>query len=158
MKILVIGLGYVGTANAVLLSQHNEVVCYDLNADRINLINDKKSPIEDKEASEFLSQKKLNLRGVSNFPSQEDFDFVIIATPTNYDPDTNYFDTSTVESCIENLHSQNSKATIVIRSTLPVGFVERIQKNIPTKKLYLSLNFYEKVKLCMIVFIHQELL
>jgi len=128
LKILVLGLGYVGTANAVLLSQHNEVVCYDLNADRINLINKKKSPIEDKEASEYLSQKKLNLRGVSDFPSQEDFDFVIIATPTNYDPDTNYFDTSTVESCIENLHSQNSKATIVIRSTLPVGFVERIQK------------------------------
>jgi len=118
----------VGTANAVLLSQHNEVVCYDLNADRINLINKKKSPIEDQEASEYLAQKKLNLRGVSDFPSQEDFDFVIIATPTNYDPDTNYFDTSTVESCIENLHSQNSKATIVIRSTLPVGFVERIQK------------------------------
>ena len=117
-----------GTANAVLLSQHNEVVCYDLNADRINLINKKKSPIEDQEASEYLAQKKLNLRGVSDFPSQEDFDFVIIATPTNYDPDTNYFDTSTVESCIENLHSQNSKATIVIRSTLPVGFVERIQK------------------------------
>jgi len=128
LKILVLGLGYVGTANAVLLSQHNEVVCYDLNTDRINLINDKKSPIEDKEASEYLSQKKLNLRGVSEFPSQEDFDFVIISTPTNYDPDTNYFDTSTVESCIENLNTQNSKATIVIRSTLPVGFVERTQK------------------------------
>ena len=70
MKILVIGLGYVGTANAVLLSQHNEVVCYDLNADRINLISNKKSPIEDKEASEYLSQKKLNLRGVSEFPTQ----------------------------------------------------------------------------------------
>jgi UDPglucose 6-dehydrogenase len=92
LKILVIGLGYVGTANAVLLSQHNEVVCYDLNADRIKLINNKKSPIEDKEASEYLSQKKLNLWGVSEFPAQDDFDFVIIATPTNYDPDTNYFD------------------------------------------------------------------
>ena len=124
-----------GTANAVLLSQHNEVVCYDLNADRINLINKKKSPIEDQEASEYLAQKKLNLRGVSDFPSQEDFYFVIIATPTNYDPDTNYFDTSTVESCIENLHSQNSKATIVIRSTLPVGFVERIQKKYPNQEI-----------------------
>ena len=77
MKILVIGLGYVGTANAVLLSQHNEVVCYDLNADRINLINNKKSPIEDKEASEYLSEKKLNLWGVFEFPFQDDFDFVI---------------------------------------------------------------------------------
>ncbi len=135
MKILVLGLGYVGTANAVLLSQHNEVVCYDLNTDRINLINHKKSPIEDKEASEYLSQKNLNLKGVSELPSQDDFDFVVIATPTNYDPDTNYFDTSTVESCIENLHSQNSKATIIIRSTLPVGFVEGIQKNYPNQEI-----------------------
>jgi len=129
LKILVLGLGYVGTANAVLLSQQNEVICYDINADRIKQINDKKSPIEDKLASEFLSQKNLNLKGVSEFPSQNDFDFVIISTPTNYDPDTNYFDTSTVESCIEILNSQNSKATIIIRSTLPVGFVERVQKN-----------------------------
>ena len=129
MKILVLGLGYVGTANAVLLSQQNEVICYDVNAVRINLINDKKSPIEDKLASEFLSQKNLNIKGVSEFPSQNDFDFVIISTPTNYDPDTNYFDTSTVESCIESLNSQNSKATVIIRSTLPVGFVERVQKN-----------------------------
>ena len=68
-----------GTANAVLLSQHNEVVCFDLNADRINLINDKKSPVEDREASEYLAQKNLNLKGVSEFPSQNDFDFVIIA-------------------------------------------------------------------------------
>jgi UDPglucose 6-dehydrogenase len=136
----------VGTANAVLLSQHNEVVCYDLNADRINLINNKKSPIEDKEASEYLSQKKLNLRGVSDFPSQEDFDFVIISTPTNYDPDTNYFDTSTVESCIENLHSQNSKATIVIRSTLPVGFVERIQKKYPSQEIIFVPEFLREGK------------
>jgi len=128
LKILVLGLGYVGTANAVLLSQQNEVICYDLNADRINLINDKKSPIEDKMASEFLSQKNLNIKGVYELPSQNDFDFVIIATPTNYDPDTNYFDTSTVESCIESLNLQNSKATVIIRSTLPVGFIERVQK------------------------------
>ncbi len=146
MKILVLGLGYVGTANAVLLSQHNEVVCYDLNADRINLINDKKSPIEDKEASEYLSQKKLNLKGVSEFPSQDDFDFVIIATPTNYDPDTNYFDTSTVESCIENLHSQNSKATIIIRSTLPVGFVERVQKKYPNQEIIFVPEFLREGK------------
>ena len=146
MKILVIGLGYVGTANAVLLSQHNEVVCYDLNADSINLINNKKSPIEDKEASEYLSQKKLNLRGVSEFPTQDDFDFVIIATPTNYDPDTNYFDTSTVESCIENLHSQNLKATIIIRSTLPVGFVECVQKKYPNQEIIFVPEFLREGK------------
>jgi len=146
LKILVLGLGYVGTANAVLLSQHNEVVCYDLNADRTNLINDKKSPIEDKEVSEYLSQKKLNLRGVSEFPSQNDFDFVIIATPTNYDPDTNYFDTSTVESCIDNLHSQNSKATIIIRSTLPVGFVERVQKKYSNQEIIFVPEFLREGK------------
>ena len=135
MKILVLGLGYVGTANAVLLSQKNEVICYDLNTDRVNLINDKKSPIEDKLASEFLSQKNLNIKGVSEFPSQNNFDFVIIATPTNYDPDTNYFDTSTVESCIESLNTQKSKATVIIRSTLPVGFIERIQKKYPNQEI-----------------------
>jgi len=146
LKILVLGLGYVGTANAVLLSQHNEVVCYDLNADRINLINNKKSPIEDKEASKYLSEKKLNLQGFSEFPSQDDFDFVIIATPTNYDSDTNYFDTSTVESCIENLHSQNSKATIIIRSTLPVGFVERVQKKYPNEEIIFVPEFLREGK------------
>ena len=146
MKILVLGLGYVGTANAVLLSQHNEVVCYDLDADRINLINDKKSPIEDKEASEYLAQKNQNLKGVSEFPSQNDFDFVIISTPTNYDPDTNYFDTSTVESCIENLHSQNSKSTIIIRSTLPVGFVERFQKKYPNQEIIFVPEFLREGK------------
>ena len=141
MKILVLGLGYVGTANAVLLSQHNEVVCYDLDSDRIKLINKKKSPIEDKEANEYLSNKNLNLKGVSKFPSQNDFDFVVIATPTNYDPDTNNFDTSTVELCIAQLNSQNSKATIIIRSTLPVGFIESVQKNTLIKKLFLYLSF-----------------
>jgi len=146
LKTLVIGLGYVGTANAVLLSQQNEVVCYDLNTDRINLIKNKKSPIEDKEVSEYLSQKKLNLRGISEFPSQEDFDFVIIATPTNYDPDTNYFDTSTVESCIENLNAQNSKATIIIRSTLPVGFVEGIQKKYPNQEIIFVPEFLREGK------------
>ena len=146
MKILVLGLGYVGTANAVLLSQQNEVICYDLNADRVNLINDKKSPIEDKQASEYLSHKNLNLKGVSKFPSQDDFDFVIIATPTNYDPDTNYFDTSTVESCIKNLNSQNSKATIIIRSTLPVGFVEGIQKKYPSQEIIFVPEFLREGK------------
>lgn len=135
MKILVIGLGYVGTANAILLAQHNEVFCYDLNQDRINSINNQISPIEDNEASKYLSQKKLNITGVREFPSNENFDFVIIATPTNYDPDTNYFDTSSVESCIDKLSAQNSKAVIIIRSTLPVGFIESIQKDYSNQKI-----------------------
>ena len=146
MKILVLGLGYVGTANAILLSQQNEVICYDLNFDRINLINDKKSPIEDEEASEYLSKKNLNLKGVIKFPSQNDFDFVVIATPTNYNPDTNNFDTSTVESSIENLISQNSKATIIIRSTLPVGFIERIQKKYSNQEIIFIPEFLREGK------------
>ena len=135
MKILVLGLGYVGTANAVLLAQHNDVVCYDLNQDRIQQINSKISPIEDKEVSEYLTDKKLSLKGVDQFPSSEQFDFVIIATPTNYDPDTNYFDTSSVESCIKQLDQINSKATVIIRSTLPVGFVEGIQGKYPKQEI-----------------------
>ena len=146
MKILVIGLGYVGTANAVLLSQQNEVICYDLNSDRINLINDKKSPIEDREATEYLSQKDLNIKGVFEFPSQNDFDFVIIATPTNYDPETNHFDTSTVELCIENLNAQNSKATVIIRSTLPVGFIERVQKKYTNQEIIFVPEFLREGK------------
>jgi len=146
LKILVLGLGYVGTANAVLLSQHNEVVCYDLRSDRIKLINDKKPPIEDKEANEYLSKKNLNLKGVSKFPSQNDFDFVVIATPTNYDPDTNNFDTSTVELCIEQLNSQNSKATIIIRSTLPVGFIESVQKKYSDQEIIFVPEFLREGK------------
>ena len=135
MKILVLGLGYVGTANAVLLAQHNDVVCYDLNQDRIQQINSKISPIEDTEVSEYLTDKKLSLKGVDQFPSSEQFDFVVIATPTNYDPDTNYFDTSSVESCIDQLDQINSKATVIIRSTLPVGFVEGIQGKYPKQEI-----------------------
>ena len=146
MKILIIGLGYVGTANAVLLSQQNEVVCYDLNTDRVNQINKKISPIEDKEASQYLSQKNLNIKGVIELPSENDFDFVIIATPTNYDPDTNYFDTSTVESCIEKLNLQNSKATIIIRSTLPVGFIERVRKEYPKQEIIFVPEFLREGK------------
>ena len=146
MKILVIGLGYVGTANAILLSQQNEVICYDLNFDRINLINDKKSPIEDREATEYLSQKDLNIKGVTELPSLNDFDFVIIATPTNYDPETNHFDTSTVELCIENLNAQNSKATVIIRSTLPVGFIERVQKKYTNQEIIFVPEFLREGK------------
>jgi len=135
LKILVLGLGYVGTANAVLLAQHNDVVCYDLNQDRIQQINSKISPIEDTEVSEYLTDKKLSLKGVDQFPSSEQFDFVIIATPTNYDPDTNFFDTSSVESCIKQLDQINSKATVIIRSTLPVGFVEGIQSKYPKQEI-----------------------
>ncbi len=129
LKILVIGLGYVGTSNAVLLALKNEVVCFDLDENRVNKINEKISPIKDKQVSEYLSKKDLNIKATSRFPEDQIFDFVIIATPTNYDPESNYFDTSSVESSIKNLEKIGSKATIIIRSTLPVGFTSKLKKN-----------------------------
>ena len=128
MKILILGLGYVGTANAILLSQHNDVICFDIDKNRVDQINNHKSPIEDKEGSRYLSEKKLNLKAVSEFPNLEDFDFIIIATPTNYSPETNYFDTSSIESCLEEIEKQKYKSTVIIRSTIPVGFTKSIQK------------------------------
>ena len=118
-----------GTANAVLLASKNEVVCFDLDKNKVRKINDKISPIEDKQVSEYLSNKDLNIKAISQFPKDQIFDFVIIATPTNYDPESNYFDTSSVESSIKNLENIGSKATIVIRSTLPVGFTSKLKKN-----------------------------
>ena len=129
MKILVIGLGYVGTANAVLLASKNEVVCFDLDENKVSKINDRISPIEDKQVSEYLSNKDLNIKATNQFPNEQSFDFVIIATPTNYDSESNYFNTSSVESSIKNLENIGSKATIVIRSTLPVGFTSKLKKN-----------------------------
>jgi UDPglucose 6-dehydrogenase len=118
----------VGTANAVLLASKNEVVCFDLDKNKVNKINNRLSPIEDRQVSEYLSNKNLNIKATSQFPEDQIFDFVIIATPTNYDPENNFFDTSSVESTIKNLENIGSKATIVIRSTLPVGFTAEMQK------------------------------
>ncbi len=135
MKILVIGLGYVGTANAVLLASKNEVVCFDLDENKVNKINNRLSPIEDRQVSEYLSNKELNIKATSQFPKDQIFDFVIIATPTNYDPESNYFDTSSVESSIKNIVNIGSKATIVIRSTLPVGYTRKIQKEYKSNEI-----------------------
>jgi UDPglucose 6-dehydrogenase len=136
LKILVLGLGYVGTANAVLLSQQNEVTCFDLDISKSkNLINGI-SPIEDKEVSEYLSSKKLNLKTVNNFPSEIDnFAFAIIATQTNYDIETNKFDTSSIEQSLENIQKSNSNPTVIIRSTVPVGYVKKIQNKFPNLEI-----------------------
>ena len=136
LKILVLGLGYVGTANAVLLSQQNEVTCFDLDISKLkNLINGI-SPIEDKEVSEYLSSKKLNLKTVNNYPSEIDnFDIAIIATPTNYDIETNKFDTSSIEQSLENIQKSNSNPTVIIRSTVPVGYVKKIQNKFPNLEI-----------------------
>ena len=132
LKILVIGLGYVGTANAVLLSQHNEVTCFDLDVSKSNNLINGISPIEDKEVSEFLSKKKLNLKSAESFPLKtENFDFAIIATPTNYEIESNRFDTSSIEKSLENIQKSNSNPTLIIRSTIPVGYVDKIQTKYP---------------------------
>ena len=132
LKILVIGLGYVGTANAVLLSQHNEVTCFDLDISKSNNLINGISPVEDKDVSEYLSSKKLNLKSVESFPTEIDnFDFVIIATSTNYDIETNKFNTSSIEESLESIQTSKSNPTVIIRSTIPVGYVNKVQKKFP---------------------------
>lgn len=129
MKIVVAGLGYVGLSNAVLLSQHNEVVAYDIDEKRVELINHKQSPIKDQEIEEYLKEKELTLRCVTELePELQNARFIIIATPTNYDPEKNYFDTSSVEDVIEKVRKTNPETTIVIKSTVPVGYTERLMK------------------------------
>ena len=132
LKILVIGLGYVGTANAVLLSQHNEVTCFDLDISKSNNLLKGISPIEDKDVSKYLSSKKLNLKSAESFPAEIDnFDFVIIATSTNYDIETNKFNTSSIEESLESIQTSKSNPTVIIRSTIPVGYVNKVQKKFP---------------------------
>ena len=129
MKILVVGLGYVGTANAVLLAQKNEVTCYDLDFTKSNNLVNGISSIDDKDIKDFLNTKKLNLIASKTFPSKvNDFNFVIIATPTNYDIDTNQFDTTSIEKTLENIQKSESTPSVIIRSTIPVGYVKKIQK------------------------------
>ena len=128
MKILVIGLGYVGTANAVLLSQYNEVTCFDQDFLKSTNLIKGISPIEDKEIAEYLTSKKLNLKASEKFPFEIDnFDFAIIATPTNYDVETNKFDTSSIEQSLASIQKSNSNPTVIIRSTIPVGYIKKIQ-------------------------------
>src|SRR5699024_3481434 len=127
MKLAVAGTGYVGLSNAVLLAQHNEVVALDIIEEKVDLINNKKSPIVDKEIEEFLATKDLNLKATID-PEEAftDAEFVIISTQTNYDPEQDYFDTSSVETVIEQVLSINPDATMVIKSTIPVGYTKAV--------------------------------
>ncbi|WP_153551118.1 nucleotide sugar dehydrogenase [Ligilactobacillus murinus] len=147
MKIAVAGTGYVGLSMATLLAQHNEVIAVDIIPERVELINNKKSPIVDREIEDFLANKELSLVATTDASkAYQDADFVIIATPTNYDAEKNFFDTSAVESVIEKVKKVSSTATIVIKSTIPVGFTERIRKKTANNNIIFSPEFLRESK------------
>lgn len=142
MKITVVGAGYVGLANAILLAQNNEVVALEVNPNIVDMLNNKQAHIADKEIEKYLATKPLNLRATSDKDdAYKDADFVIVATPTNYDETTNSFDTTTVESVIDDVLQQDTKAPIVIKSTIPVGFTEEMRQVKGTDRILFSPEF-----------------
>jgi len=142
MKIVVVGLGYVGLSNAVMLAQHNEVVGVDISQERVNALNSRQSPILDTEISEYLAQKDLNLSASTNLiESISKADYVIVSTPTNYDVYTNSFDTSSVEGVISQVIQFEPKACIVVKSTVPVGFVDDVRHRLGTDNIIFAPEF-----------------
>ena len=141
-KIAVAGTGYVGLSNAVLLAQNNIVTAVDVIKEKVDLLNSKKSPIVDKEIEEYLSTKKLNLTATLDAETAyQNADFIIISTPTNYDPAKNYFDTSSVENVIELVLKVNPDATMIIKSTIPIGYTASVREKYNTKNIIFSPEF-----------------
>lgn len=147
MKIAIAGAGYVGLANAVLLSLHNEIVALDIMQEKVDKINNRISPIADKEIEEYLAEKQLNLRATTD-PTEaySDAEFVVVATPTNYDSEKNTFDTSSVEAAIEQIMAVNPQAVIVIKSTVPVGYTVSVREKYQNKNIIFSPEFLREGK------------
>ncbi len=147
LKVAIVGTGYVGLSNAILLAQHNTVVALDIDESKVNKINNKVSPIKDELIGQYLANHDLDLEATTDkLIALVDADFVIVATPTDYDPVTNYFDTSSVESVVNDVLGLNASATIIIKSTVPVGFTSELNKKHQSKKIIFSPEFLREGK------------